>query len=270
VSASAAEIQESHSQLLGAWSVFARKSRAGEVLELPEVTLATSNVGWPMLNMVVPRAPLTTEAELDSAVTAASRYFEPKGLGWMFGVSEDWLGPPLRVRAGELFAARGLKLVMEPMAMVAERLEAPRRPLPPLEVRRIKDSAGSRHLGDMNTLSYEAPQALGHEAFDVPGFFEGDCQGYVGYVDGQPVCSTATLRVDGLTYVAMVATHPGHRQRGYAEVVLRHALEESRREWGHERTVLHATTMGYPVYLRMGYRPTAKVLFLMKEAPPAR
>jgi ribosomal protein S18 acetylase RimI-like enzyme len=60
-----------------------------------------------------------------------------------------------------------------------------------------------------------------------------------------------------------VATLPEHRRRGYAEAVVRHGLAEARREWGLERTVLHATEAGHPLYQRMGYRDVTRVAFYL-------
>jgi ribosomal protein S18 acetylase RimI-like enzyme len=72
--------------------------------------------------------------------------------------------------------------------------------------------------------------------------------------------------VGEVAYIAMVATLPAHRQLGCAEAVMRHALAEAKQAWGMERTVLHATPAGLPVYQRMGYRPVTRFHFYM--APP--
>lgn len=40
--------------------------------------------------------------------------------------------------------------------------------------------------------------------------------------------------------------------KGYAEVIVRHALEQGRQQSGIFRIVLHATAMGEPVYRRLG------------------
>jgi predicted acetyltransferase len=71
------------------------------------------------------------------------------------------------------------------------------------------------------------------------------------------VASAAVLQVDGIRYVALVATEPSHQRQGYAEAVMRHALEVSARVHGERPTVLHATDAGRPIYARMGYQPIA-------------
>jgi ribosomal protein S18 acetylase RimI-like enzyme len=251
---STADINESNLQFSGAWSSFARRSPTGEVLEQPEVLIASANVAWAMMNTAFLRSPLETEEALRGTLASAVRYFRPRGHGWIFVACEDWMGPRLRARAPELFGAYGLQRVMEATGMVAERLAPPTRSASPLDIHRVMDAKSRQHIADLNSHCYDMPVELGREAFDVPGFFEGNCQGYVGYHNGQPITSAAVVKVEQVAYVAMVATLPTHRQRGHAETTLRLALSEARRTWGTERTVLHATPAGLPLYQRMGYR----------------
>jgi hypothetical protein len=55
-----------------------------------------------------------------------------------------------------------------------------------------------------------------------------------------------------------VATSKTHRGLGLAELVIRTSLEDAGKSTGIERTILHATDDGFPVYLRMGYRSVVK------------
>ena len=252
------EIRESHTQFHDAWRFFARSNPAGEVLELPEVSIASSNVTWPLMNTAFIPSHVETEETLEKAATAAARYFLPKGRGWMLALCEDWISPRLRERAGELLAVHGLKPVMMTTGMVAERLAPATRSSPALDIRHAMGSAERCHISDINSRCYDVPLEVGREAFDVPALFSGANKGYVGFLQGEAVTSAAVLPLDGVAYVSMVATLPSHRQLGCAEAITRHGLEEARRDWGIERTVLHATPAGLPVYLRMGYRPVTR------------
>jgi GNAT superfamily N-acetyltransferase len=263
------EIHESNVQFQGSWRFFARSSRAGEVVDLPEVSIASSNVAWSMMNAAFLPRPVETEEALERAAATAASYFVPKGRGWMLALCEDWVPQRLRARAGELLAGHGLKLVLVATGMVAERLTPAFRPLPTLEIRQTTDSAGRCLLADINARCYDMPITEGREAFDVPALFEGDSKGYVGFRQGEAASSAAVIRVDEVAYIAMVATLPAHRQLGCAEAVMRRALDEAKRVWGIERTVLHATPAGLPVYRRMGYRPVTRFHFYM-AAPPGR
>jgi ribosomal protein S18 acetylase RimI-like enzyme len=261
------DIRESNTQFHGAWRFFARNSRAGEVLELPEVSIASSNVAWSMMNAAFLPSPVETEEALERAAAAAARYFVPRKRGWMLALCEDLVPLRLRERAGELLSPHGLRPSLVATGMVAERLAPPSRPLPSLDIHLATDARGRRHLSDINARCYEVPLPVGRDAFDVPALFEGDARGYVGFRQGKPATSAAAIRVDGVAYISMVATLPSHRQLGCAEAVMRHALAEAHREWGVERTVLHATPAGLPVYRRMGYRPVTRFHFYMAEPP---
>jgi ribosomal protein S18 acetylase RimI-like enzyme len=252
------EIRESHTQLHDAWRFFARSSPRGEVLELPEVSIASSNVTWPLLNTAFLPAPVETEEALEKAATAAARYFLPKGRGWMLVLCEDWLSPRLRERTVELLSPHGLTPVMMTTGMVAERLAPVVRPLPALDIRHATSQTERCHISDINARCYDVPLEVGREALDVPALFSGENKGYVGFRQGEAVTSTAVLPLDGVAYVSMVATLPSHRQLGCAEAIVRHGLDEVRRASGIERTVLHATPAGLPVYVRMGYRPVTR------------
>ena len=113
------------------------------------------------------------------------------------------------------------------------------------------DEAACASMLDINGVAYgmdlEAGKALLGAEFwrsHVP---------VVGYAGGAPVSCAAVLMVDGLRYVAMVATDPAHQRRGFAESVMRRALDIAADRFGDSPTVLHATDAGKPVYARMGY-----------------
>jgi len=260
------EIPESHQQFRGAWRLMVQRYPKGEVIERPEVFIAAGNVAWPLMNAAFPPVQVETEEALLKAVSAAQEYFAPKGHGWLFMLSEDGLSLGLRGKAAALLAGRGFKPVMEGTGMVTERLARPVRPLAPLEFRRVTPEEGAREIADINAESYDMPQAIAREALDVPGLFEGDCQGYVGYAGSKAVTCVSISRVDGVAYVSMVATRVAHRQQGYAEAVIRHGLAQARAAWGIERTVLHASRAGYPIYLQMGYRPVTRFDFYATSA----
>jgi GNAT superfamily N-acetyltransferase len=262
------DIHESNTRFHGAWRFFAQKSPTGEVIDLPEVGIASSNVPWAMLNAAFLPAPVETEEALTKAATAASRYFAPRRRGWMLALCEDWVPPALRARAAALLAPLGLKSTVVATGMVAERLLPAQRPLPRLEVRAARDALVRGDLADLNSLCYDVALSTGRQVFDVPALFSGDNLGFVGYRHEQAATCAAVLRVDDVAYVSMVATLLPHRQLGCAEAIMRHALAEAHRSWGLERTVLHATPAGLPVYRRMGYRPVTRFHFYMAAPPP--
>ncbi|QRN95070.1 GNAT family N-acetyltransferase [Archangium violaceum] len=264
------EIHESNTRFHDTWRFFARNSVAGEVLDLPEVSIAASNVAWSMMNAAFLPGPVETEEALTRAAATAARYFAAGKHGWMFALCEDQLPPRLRTRADGLLAPHGLTPSMVATGMVAERLAPPMRPLPVMDIRQARDAEGRQQLCDVNSRCYDMPIPMGREAFDVPAIFSGDGRGYVGFRQGEAATSTAVIRVHDVAYISMVATLPSHRQLGCAEAVMRYALDEAKRAWGIERTVLHATPVGLPVYRHMGYRPVTRLHFYMAAPPRGR
>lgn len=139
--------------------------------------------------------------------------------------------------------------------MVADALQPLVRPLPALDCRPVSDDQTRRDVGDINGAGYDMPGDLMNAAIAVPELWT-DMLGVVGYVEGVAVSTASATRVDDVAYVCLVATRPGQQGKGYAEAVMRQALADARVRWGIERTVLHATPAGRPVYTRMGYAPT--------------
>ncbi|MFP2930721.1 GNAT family N-acetyltransferase, partial [Pyxidicoccus sp. 3LG] len=210
--ATRAEIDESHAQYRGSWRLLALGSRSGEVVERPEVYIAASHVSWALMNCAFLRAPVESEQALAASVASAARYFSAGKHGWCFVLGEDWLAPQVREQAASILAWYGLKPVMTATGMVADRLVAPVRPLPPLDLRAAEDAAGREALSDINAACYDVPRDVGREAFAVEGIYGPDCRGFVGYKDGAPATSAAVMaRGMESAYVALVATLPEHR-----------------------------------------------------------
>ena len=65
------------------------------------------------------------------------------------------------------------------------------------------------------------------------------------------------MMVEGCRYVGWVATVPEFQHRGYAEAVMRHALEIAARVHADTPTTVHASDAGRPLYARMGYSTIA-------------
>ncbi|RKG77019.1 GNAT family N-acetyltransferase [Corallococcus terminator] len=263
---SRAEIDESHAQFRGAWRLFALGLPGGEVVERADVFITAGHVAWSLMNMAFLPKPAETQADLERAVDSAARYYAQGPHGWAFTLTPDWLSPALRPQADAVLASRGLKPGMFMTGMVADRLLAPVRPPPTLDLRPVRDEWGHNAMADVNAACYDMPQASGREALAAPGIYGPECRAFVGCHDGVAGTTTAALRVDGVIYIALVATLAQHRRQGTAEAVLRHAHTEAKKAWGLERTVLHATPAGAPIYRRMGYRDVTG--FVSYFAPP--
>jgi N-acetylglutamate synthase len=81
-------------------------------------------------------------------------------------------------------------------------------------------------------------------------------RGYVGFEGSVPVATAVGFSYRGIGGVFFVSTLPAFRGKGYGRALTWQATVEARPE-GCRVSYLQASEMGYPVYVRMGYRPAA-------------
>lgn len=230
----------------------------GEVRELPGISIASAGVVFQMFNAAFLSAPVKADAELTQRILMASLHFEARGLEWAYWVCEDWLEERVRRRSRKVFDKHGLRHSVDLPGMVAERLLPPVRPLPRLTVQRVCNAATRDAFCSIGSTCFNVPISWFREVFEPAGVWE-RFAGYVGYAGGEAVSSAAVVFAEGMAGVYNVATVPGHQHRGYGEAIVRHALEEARKEHGVERTILQSTRAGYALYERMGYKTITNV-----------
>ena len=78
----------------------------------------------------------------------------------------------------------------------------------------------------------------------------------VGYLDGEPVTTGRLSCLGSVAEVNSVTTVPRCERRGYGTAMTWAVLAEGAQR-GCVSAILTATTMGYPVYTRMGFEPAA-------------
>lgn len=231
---------------------------AGELRELPGVSIASAGVAFQMFNSAFLSAPIASEAELEQRILLPMTHFDSRGFEWSYWVCEDWMEPRTRRRSRLAFERHGLRHSVELPGMVAERLEPAVKPLPLLQVKRVGDLATRQAFCAIGTVCFHVPIAWFREVFDNDVVWQ-RFAGYVGFVEGEPVATAATVIGGGAVGVYNVATLPDRQRRGYGEAVMRHALTETQKASGIERTVLQSTPAGYRLYERMGYRTVTRV-----------
>ena len=245
------EVTESHEQFSAAWSLYARSSGIGEVVDMEGVRVADAGSPWFLMNAALLTGPVFSQAELVARVGAAIAYFGSAHRQWFFAGSQQWLGD----RSPETLSRLGMTKAFTVVGMVTEGLAPPARPLPEVDTRRIDDESGRHALSDLNAVAYDISSDWVRGAVAGESLWRAPLYGYNAYVDGDPVATAFAVPLEGVLYVAFVATATTHRRRGLAELVMRRCLETATQETGITRTALHATADGYPVYVRMGYRP---------------
>ena len=238
--------------------VIAASRAAGEIREIRGVSIASAGVAFQMFNAAFLSAPSPSEADLAQRIALPATHFGARGLEWAYWVCEGWLDPRCRRRARQVFERHGMRHSVDLPGMVAESLSPPAGPLPPLDIRRVRDGSTRQAFCAIGSTCFHVPSAWFREVFDTDSVWD-RFAAYVGYVDGEPVSTAAVVTGAGAAGVYNVATLPEFRRRGYGEAVMRHALAEARREHGIARSILQSTPAGLKLYERMGYRTVTKV-----------
>lgn len=237
---------------------FARAKLSGDVRAYPGITVCCADVNFSMFNSSVITAPVEDAEQLDARIKAAAEYYGARGLPWSCWLCQEWVDMSVRSKVVDTFYQNGLHLVVELPGMEAPRLAPPARPLPALVYRRVGDHRTRVDFNHIMAATFGIPFSISREIYESPSTWEGGLTGWVGYLDGEPVATTATTIAGRVAGVYAVGTLPQHRRRGYAEAVMRHALAHARLALGIEHTVLQASEQGYRLYERMGYRTTAR------------
>jgi ribosomal protein S18 acetylase RimI-like enzyme len=232
---------------------------AGDIREISGVSIASAGTSFQMFNAAFLSCPVGSPEDLERRIATARVHFRARGLTWSFWVCEDLLPLKARKRMERLFESAGLRLTVQLPGMLAERLLPPRRALPEIEIRRVADEPTRQAFCDIGCTCFHVPLNWFREIFLRRQLWDGDFVGYVGYSNGEPVATAATVTAAGVVGVYNVATLPAHRRRGHGEAVIRYAVEQARQQSGCERTILQATQYGLALYLSMGYKTVTTV-----------
>jgi GNAT superfamily N-acetyltransferase len=211
-----------------------------------------ANVPLPFLNFSFYERPIADLNALRQVVQRVVENARTCSHPWFHALCED-LSPPNWVSvAAEFSLAPAMRLT----GMFADRLTPATRSLPPLEWRKVQDDNTARDLAVVNAHAYAMPPELFDCLFNTH-IWKPDTYASVGYLDGQPVTCSAALPVEDTMYVALVATLPGHRAKGYAEASMRHTIQQASVIMGNVPLTLHASDAGRPLYSAMGFMPCA-------------
>jgi GNAT superfamily N-acetyltransferase len=241
--------------LRAALAVFSAVKETGEMREMPGVLIISSGLTVPMFNAAFHLPPPSGAPEdLERRIALAGVHFGARGLRWCYWLCEDRLERPALHRTREIFGKHGMHLAMASPGMVAGRLPQPDRPFPALECRRVSDEASRLAFAHIMSVAFGIPFAVATEVYGSESIWRTGFAGYVGYLDGDPVSTTATIIAAGVIGIYAVGTLPGYQRRGYAETVMRYAVERAREESGIERTILQSSQAGLPLYLKLGYK----------------
>jgi GNAT superfamily N-acetyltransferase len=249
--------EENVEVLIEAWKLMVGRLPGAVIEQANGVASMFAYVPLPFLNLSMPDCPLPDAEALRGALAVVRQRAKACQYGSLLAFCEAWAPEEWEPVALE----EGFAMALNMTGMAADRLFPPRRALPELAFRRVADETTARDLAMINAQAYGIAAEL-FECMCNLYLWHADSFGYVGYAGGKAVTSAAAFPVRGTMYIAFVATVPEAHGKGYAEAVMRYAIEQAGRAMGSLRLTLHASDMGRPVYQAMGFEPGARVMLL--------
>jgi GNAT superfamily N-acetyltransferase len=217
------------------------------------VEVISLGVRFQMFNAAFLSTEVSDETDLERRILSARVRFGVRGINWSFWVCDGLLTPAINRRAGRLFEKHGLRLATQMPGMLAENFPQPDRDLPVIEVAEVRNAATLESFRDIGSACFRVPVAWFEEVFDASTIRRAPFRAWLGYVNGKPMCTAATVADHSAVGLYNVATLPGFRARGYAEALMREAIR--REPAAPERPiVLQSTTAGMELYRRLGFR----------------
>jgi GNAT superfamily N-acetyltransferase len=260
-SATGPSVQRSVAEnLRQALSQYALASANGELEERPRLTLVNSGLRYSVFNSAILSEPgVNTPLELTSILLAASGYFHKRGLPWTFWMPAPNVDARLLPRAHDICARYGLRLVAEHDGMQTDQVLPPRHPLPELDIAPVSGADSRRAFAEISRQVFGLPKRLAAGIYESERLWSGDMVGWVGSAGGKPICISSSVTGAEAIGIYSVATLPEYRRFGYGEAITRVALARALEHGAASSTILHATPLGLPVYLKMGFRPVTQI-----------
>ncbi len=222
-----------------------RAARGGAVIEQDGVVAAVVP-GLP--GLVIANAAVYREAGgLAGALPELAQAYEARDVAR----SLVWAGPDDDAAHGAL-AAAGYVRNAEAPAMSVDLASLPQEDDPLDE---WSDAPEPWELAQVVERSYGLADGAVGDAID--GWLAG-ARAYVVRLDGRPVGCLTLVREGADAGVFLVGTVPEARGRGLARRLLLRALHDAR-DAGATVSTLQSSRLGYPVYLRLGYRDLGRL-----------
>jgi GNAT superfamily N-acetyltransferase len=253
------ELAESLHQFVSTWKLLAKPFPQANLSDKPGLAISWANIPFVFYNTLFLTEQLSDPRVLENRVSEATAYIRSQQVpGWLV-VCLDQLSGTAKDELAMITEQE--KLAPLPMTGMVGDILPLKEPLhPALQFKRISDDPTIIDFVDMNCVSYNLPIQAGRSIVKEHTLWHEHAYGFVAYENNQPVATATAIVNEGCLLLFLVATMPDVRRKGYADAVIRRALNTAYEATGIRRTVLHATEAGYPVYLRMGYHPTGKFM----------
>jgi len=187
----------------------------------------------------------------------AEAFFGALGRGW-----ETWVRAGVDADLQQVAEKAGLSAAPVRVGMVLDSrpgfLDVPRN----VELCRVGDTAATRDFANVaaDGLAEEAPGFcdLVRTTFsDRRSLVASDTAAFVVRYRAEPVATALTMVKEGVAWIGWVATRPRFRGRGFARLATAAAVRAGF-TLGATFASLEATTMGVPVYSKLGFREVVR------------
>jgi len=238
---------------------FGRATGAGEIESLPGAVAIYSGLEYGVFNIAMLDGPVTpSNLSFETRLAELSRYFKTRTSHWSLWLCEDLIEPGQRRRARQIISDIGMRAISHPPGMTTGEFLPASRKLPNIEVHPVQGKYLEQAFGEITALAFDIPHDIAQAVYGQDRAWHGEYQGFVGLVNQRPAAIVATVVTADAIGVYSLATDPSYRRRGYAEALMRAAVEPLRRRTGIERVVLQSTEVGYSLYRRMGFRDVTR------------
>jgi GNAT superfamily N-acetyltransferase len=260
------QLVESLHQFITIWKLIGEPFPQVDRADRPGLAISWPNTHFPFYNALFLTEQIPDSHMLHDRVQEAAAYMEARPYGGLLILCLDNLyGSAKENLDATLDRSKFVQAIpMTGMAGNILPMEAPGHSA--LRFVRISDDWTIKVFAELNCVSYGVPIETSLSLVKEPTLWHDHAYGFVAYEGDKPVSTATAIINDGCLYLFLVATSPEARRKGYGEAVVRHALQTAHKATGIRRTVLHGTEDGYPIYLRLGYRPTEKFMACMLKS----
>jgi GNAT superfamily N-acetyltransferase len=260
------ELAESLHQFISVWKMIGRPFPRVDQTDRPGVAITWPDTRFPFHNALFLTEELTDAQVLQDRVQQAAAYLRARRNSGWFVVCLDNVSGAAKKSLPAILAEAKLAPAIPMTGMAGDILPLKAPGDPALRFERILDDTTIQDFAQLNCISYDVPIEASQSLVKEHTLWHEHAYGFVAYKGDEPVSTATAIVNEGCLFLFLVATMPAERRQGYAEAVVRHALQTGHEATGIRRTVLHATDAGYPVYLRLGYHPTVKFMGCMLES----
>ncbi len=245
------EVRAVSDNLLQALRFFGHARASSEIQDLPGVSLIFCGLNYAAFNAALLARPVEGDGqELSRIIQVSAKRFDARNLRWTCWVCDDFLSRAALRDADRIFSRYGLRPLTQAPGMYTRKLLPAVHKLPLVEVRPVADEETRKAFAEIMSVAFEIPAAVCTAVYGSEFAWTGELRGYVGFLNGKAVTTSAAALTGDVVGLYSVATMPAYRRLGYAEAIMRQVIEQA----GAAGTVLQSTRSGLSLYERMGYR----------------